>query len=464
MIKIIQLIFKCDLFWVLCVFMGFSKYGILKTRLVSFLGIRGSYLIAIARARLKHRIPIQVLIRIYLWGGADKSLAQTTSQCHRTESIVLLERGVCSCAELQVLSCCRGWKEACQLTRAISTTLRRELSSSFFSCKERHWRKFIPFWQKEHAPSYATVKNWVAQIKHGGFFTCDVSRTGRPKTVTIPEIIDQIHELILEESQISAKSIAEQLGISHERVGSIIHEDLDMQKLSAKWVPKCLNTDQKCQRCQSSEQFWNFFGAIQMISCRDWWPWMKPGYITMTRRQSNNQWSGSIAAHPAPKNSECKNLLEKILASIFWGQGGIPLIDYLLKGQTINVEYYSSLLVKLKDILKEKCFGKVTKGFLFLHNNATAHWALATQKKLAYLGFQCLDHPPYSPDLALLEYHLFPGLKKQMKGRHFSSDVEVIAAADIWLDGQPSEFFLSGLQKLEQRAKKCIELHGEYVE
>ena len=41
-----------------------------------------------------------------------------------------------------------------------------------------------------------------------------------------------------------------------------------------------------------------------------------------------------------------------------------------------------------------------TKGVLFLHDNALAHRALATQNKLAYLGFQCLDHPPYSPDLA----------------------------------------------------------------
>ena len=58
---------------------------------------------------------------------------------------------------------------------------------------------------------------------------------------------------------ISTKSIAEQLGISRERVGSIIHEDLDMRKLSAKWVPKCLNADQKRQRCQSSEQLLEFF-------------------------------------------------------------------------------------------------------------------------------------------------------------------------------------------------------------
>ena len=111
----------------------------------------------------------------------------------------------------------------------------------------------------EHAPSYATVKNWVAQFKHGDFSTCDAPRPGRPKTVTTLEIIDQIHELILEDRRISAKSIAEQLGISCEWVGSIIHEDLDLRKLSAKWVPKCLNKDQKRQWCQASEQLLEFF-------------------------------------------------------------------------------------------------------------------------------------------------------------------------------------------------------------
>ena len=82
----------------------------------------------------------------------------------------------------------------------------------------------------------------------------------------------------------------------------------------------------------------------------------------------------------------------------------------------------------------------VTKWVLFLHDNAPAHRALATQKKLAYLGLQCLDHPPYSPDLAPSLYHLFPELKKQLKGHHFSSGAEVIAVAETWLDGQPSDF------------------------
>jgi len=57
-------------------------------------------------------------------------------------------------------------------------------------------------------------KNWVALFKHGDFSTCVAPCPGLPKTVTTPEIIDQIHELILEDRRISAKSVAEQLGIS----------------------------------------------------------------------------------------------------------------------------------------------------------------------------------------------------------------------------------------------------------
>ena len=87
---------------------------------------------------------------------------------------------------------------------------------------------------REHAPSYTTVKNLVTQFKRADFSTCVAPRPGRPKTATTPEIIYQNHELIFEDRRILAKSIAEQLGISRERVGSIIHEDLNMSELSAK--------------------------------------------------------------------------------------------------------------------------------------------------------------------------------------------------------------------------------------
>ena len=112
---------------------------------------------------------------------------------------------------------------------------------------------------REHASAYATVKNWVAQFKRGDFSTCDEPRPGISKTVTTPEIIDQIHKLILEDRRNSVKSIAEQLGISRDRVGSIIHEDLDMQKPLREVGPEMPERGSKTSRCQSSEQLLDFF-------------------------------------------------------------------------------------------------------------------------------------------------------------------------------------------------------------
>ena len=208
-------------------------------------------------------------------------------------------------------------------------------------------------------------------------------------------------------------------------------------------------------------------------------------------KQHSMEWQHSGSLHP--KKFWVQKSAGKFLASIFWDQDSILLIDYLPKGQTIKAEYYSSLLVQVKAILKEKRRREVTKGVLFLHDNAPAHRALATHKKPAHLGFQCLDHPPYSPHLAPSDYHLFPwlknnwkvltylmtmkhnkccnqdsaflvlilsntmvfkALKRKLKGRHFSSDADVIAAAETWLDGQTSECFFEWLAKVRGRGQE----------
>ena len=194
--------------------------------------------------------------------------------------------------------------------------------------------------------------------------------------------------------------------------------------------------------------FWNFFGVIQMISCYDWWPWTKPSYITMTRRQRNNKWSGGIAAHPAPKKFRVPTSAGKVLASIFLGSRRHSPHWLSSKGP----DYQRGVLLISAGAIEEHFEGKTRReghqGCLVFHDSAPAHRALPTQKKLAYLGFQCLDHAPYPPDLDAADYHLFPGLRKQLKGRHFSSDAEVIAAAETWLDGQPSEFFFEWLAEV----------------
>jgi len=67
------------------------------------------------------------------------------------------------------------------VTCAISTTWRRELSSSFFFLQGKAPKEIHTILIEtlgEHAPSYATIKNWVAQFKHGDFSTCDAPCPG----------------------------------------------------------------------------------------------------------------------------------------------------------------------------------------------------------------------------------------------------------------------------------------------
>jgi len=109
-----------------------------------------------------------------------------------------------------------------------------------------------------HAPSYATAKNRAAQFKRGDFSTCDAPRPGQPKTVTTPGIIDQIHELILEDRRISAKSIAEQQGISRERVGSNIHEDWACGSSPCSGSRNALTRIKNVNGANRLNNFWNF--------------------------------------------------------------------------------------------------------------------------------------------------------------------------------------------------------------
>ena len=92
-----------------------------------------------------------------------------------------------------------------------------------------------------------------------------------------------------------------------------------MRKFSAKWVLKCLNAEQTRQRCQSCEQILEFFGTIQMISCRARLVTMDETWFyhhdPETKQQSVElQQSGSTR----PKKFRVKKSAGKFLASIFF--------------------------------------------------------------------------------------------------------------------------------------------------
>ncbi|GFV41676.1 histone-lysine N-methyltransferase SETMAR [Trichonephila clavipes] len=104
------------------------------------------------------------------------------------------------------------------------------------------------------------------------------------------------------------------------------------------------------------------------------------------------------------------------MATVFWDNHGVILIDYLQKGKTITGAYYVSLLDKLKAELAEKRPHLQKKKIMLRQDNAPFHTSAVAMTKIHKLRFELLDHPPYSRDLAPSDFFLFPRLKIALGG------------------------------------------------
>jgi hypothetical protein len=119
--------------------------------------------------------------------------------------------------------------------------------------------KFIKFYG-DSSPSFSTIKILAAEFKHGHTSLEDDPREGHSKSVTTTttttttEIIEQVHNMVLDDRQMKVREIVVTIGMSKEHVGYILHEELDMKKLCARWVWRLLTADQEHACRKISEQ------------------------------------------------------------------------------------------------------------------------------------------------------------------------------------------------------------------
>lgn len=316
----------------------------------------------------------------------------------------------------------------------------------------------------DSAPSHGMVHKWFTEFRCGRTNTTDAERSGRPAEITTEEMINKIHDIVLEDRRVKISEIAKKVNISNERVFNILHEHLGMKKLSARWVPRLLTVDQKRTRvtisklcldkfkCNSSEFLRRYVTVDET--------WIH--YYTPETKEQSKQWTSPNER--APKKAKTVRSAGKIMATVFWDSKGIILIDYLEKGKTITGQYYADLLDRFNAKLKEKRPHLSKKKVLFHHDNAPAHSSAISTAKLVELRYELLPHPPYSPDLAPSDFFLFPNLKKWLGGKRFSSNSEIITATNAYFEEFEKSYFLEGLKKLEHRWKKCIIMKGDYVE
>ena len=115
----------------------------------------------------------------------------------------------------------------------------------------------------------------------------------------------------------------------------------------------------------------------------------------------------------------------KLMLTVFWDSQEPILEHYMEKCVTVTSANYCNMLRnELRPTICSKRRGRLTHGFLLLHDNACPHTAHLTINTIRQLDWEVLEHPAYSPDLAPSDFHLFGPLKNALRGR-FAADDEV---------------------------------------
>lgn len=183
---------------------------------------------------------------------------------------------------------------------------------------------------------------------------------------------------------------------------------------------------------------------------------------TETKQQSM-QW-GHTASPNKPKKVRQTLSTRKLMATVFWDAKGILLVDFMERGTTITSAVYCETLNRLRRAIQNKRRGLLTRGVVFVHDNARPHTARRTNELLAKFKWDVFDHPPYSPDLAPSDFHLFPNMKRWLASQRFANDEELQNAVNGWLHSQAADFYAEGISKTVPRYDKCLNLFGDYVE
>ncbi|KAJ0183740.1 hypothetical protein K1T71_000163 [Dendrolimus kikuchii] len=154
----------------------------------------------------------------------------------------------------------------------------------------------------------------------------------------------------------------------------------------------------------------------------------------------------------------------KVMLCVWWDWKGIIHYELLPTGRTIDSGRYCEQLMRLKQKVERKRPELINRrGVVFHHDNARPHTSLATQQKLREFGWEVLMHPPYSPDLAPSDFHLFRSLQNSLGTIRLTSREDCQNHLSQFFDQKPQNFYSNEITSLPTRWQKVIQQNGTYI-
>lgn len=123
---------------------------------------------------------------------------------------------------------------------------------------------------------------------------------------------------------------------------------------------------------------------------------------------------------------------------------------------------YSQQLRRLNEAIRQKRPNRRYQVIL-QHDNARPHVAALTRMAIQELDWDVLPHPPYSPDIAPSDYHLFRALAAALAGENFQDENHLLYFLENWFASKGPEFFKRGIEKLPERWEEIVNNGGEYI-
>lgn len=296
--------------------------------------------------------------------------------------------------------------------------------------------------------SHVTASRWFNRFKDGNTNLEDEPHSGRPSDFDIAALKD----IIEKDPRQTSRCLVEHFKCTHPTILRYLHELGKSWKMGM-WIPHTLTADLSRLRsdiCISLLTFKRTTAWLENLITGD------EKYVLYANYNRGRQWlsRGEIGIPNTKQDLHPK----KSLLSCWWNAKGIVHWELLPTNTTVNAELYCAQL----DVVASKLRGKQDRVY-FQHDNARPHIAKVTQQKLQSLGWAVIPHPPYSPDLAPSDYHLFRSLAHHLEGKEFKNDDDLKTSLQTFFDEKSPEFYKRGIDLLPIRWQYVVDNNGAYV-
>jgi len=155
----------------------------------------------------------------------------------------------------------------------------------------------------------------------------------------------------------------------------------------------------------------------------------------------------------------------KVMLVIFFDRQGVIHYKFIPHGQTLNKEFYVAVLKHLREaVCRKRPQLWTNQSWVLHHDNATAYSLFLVRNFLVKNETTIVPQPPYSPDLAPVDFFLFPKLNYTLKGCCFDTFDEIQKNSMKELFAIPKEAFQKVFQSWQNHWEQCVASEGNYFE